>query len=531
MSLTPTRHAGLLVPLFSMPSSRSWGIGEIGDIPLAAAWLRDAHQDLLQLLPINEMAVGQTSPYSALTAMAIDPIYISVYAVEDFVAIGGAAAMGAGWNARLDAARRAPAIDYPLARAFKAEALGKAFARFTAVEWRRGTTRAGAFRAWAAEQRWWLDDYALFRAIHAREQERCWIEWPAPLRERDAAALEAARHELADEILYREWLQWVADEQWREAKRLARPVSLLGDLPFMVDGDSADVWARADQFRLDASVGAPPDAFSEKGQNWGLPVCRWDVMARRGYAWLADRARRTAALYDGYRVDHLVGFYRTYVFPRDGARSFFTPADEAEQLALGETVLRIFGESGARIVAEDLGTIPTFVRASLRRLQIPGYKVLRWEREWDEPGQPFRAPSAYSPVSLATSGTHDTDTMAEWWDGLERAERLKVAVAPGIAERLVGLGVTASDLEGPYSTATRDALLGALYGAGSDLLLLPIQDVFGWRDRINVPASLGAHNWTWKLPWLVDAIGGNAEARARAEALRALSDESNRWQW
>ena len=526
MPLTLDRHAGLLVPLFSMPSSRSWGIGEIADIPLMAAWLRGAHQDLLQLLPINEMAVGQTSPYSAMTAMAIDPIYISVHAMADFAAIGGEDAMGGAWKNRLEAARQSGPVDYPLARQVKDEALGAAFAHFRSQEWERSSARADAFRDWVQDQSWWLEDYSLFRALHAREQERSWLEWPEALRRRVPSALEAARRELGDEILYRQWLQWVADEQWRDAKEQARPVSLLGDLPFMVDGDSADVWAHADAFSLDGSVGAPPDAFSETGQNWGLPVYRWDVMAERNFAWLRERARRSAVLYDGYRVDHLVGFYRTYVFPAGRGKAFFTPAHEDEQLALGETLMRIFAEPGARIVAEDLGTIPRFVRTSLKRLKIPGYKVLRWEREWDEEGQPFRAPADYPPVSLATSGTHDTETMAAWWDAMDEKERIAALEIPGLGERL-GPG-EASAFE-QYTPEVRDALLGLLYASGSDFLVLPVQDVFGWRERVNIPASQGEHNWTLKLPWTVEQLLEEPEARERGAAMRTWSDETGRW--
>jgi 4-alpha-glucanotransferase len=525
MSLSLSRHAGLLVPLFSMPSTRSWGIGEILDIPVMAAWLREAHQDLLQLLPINEMAVGQRSPYSAMTAMAIDPIYISVHALADFAAIGGEAAMRPEWRTDLAAARRSPGVDYALARRLKDEALRACFHRFRTEEWAPSSRRARALTAWAGTQAWWLDDYALFRALHAREADRSWVEWPEALRRRDPSALRDAALDLADEVLYHQWLQWMADEQWHLAKARSSPVSLLGDLPFMVDADSADVWADRDSFRLDASVGAPPDAFSETGQNWGLPVYRWEVMAAQDFRWLRARARRSASLYDGYRVDHLVGFYRTYVFPQGRGRSFFTPAEEADQHALGEQVLRLFAEPGARIVAEDLGTIPDFVRESLRRLGIPGYKVLRWEREWKQKGQPFRAPADYPRVSLATTGTHDTETMAAWWEGLEEEERLAVLGIPGLAERLPADGV---DLAGDYSPALRDALTGLLYASGSDLLVLPVQDVFGWRDRINVPADLGDENWTWKLPWPVDRLEDEPEARDRAAALCAWSRESGR---
>jgi 4-alpha-glucanotransferase len=516
------------VPLFSIPSSASWGIGEIGDIPALASWLASARQDLLQLLPINEMAVGQTSPYSAMTAMAIDPIFISVHRLPEFEAVGGGTAMGPDWKRRLDAARQSPAVDYRLVRGLKEEALRTSFGFFVDHEWSQRSSRAQAMSEWVEHQRWWLDDYVLFRSIHARQRNRPWMEWPEPLRRRQASALEEARRELADEMLYRGWLQWVADEQWRAAREACGPVALLGDLPFMVDGDSADVWANAEAFRLDASVGAPPDAFSESGQNWGLPVYRWDVMKERNWGWLRARARRSASLFDGYRVDHLVGFYRTYVFPKEEGRPSFTPESPEDQLALGETVLGVFAEPGALIIAEDLGTIPDFVRASLARLGVPGYKVFRWERQWKQAGKPYRDTKAYPSTSVAASGTHDTETVAEWWDNLDEIERRKVVEAPGLAALLAerhGL----AEVPDVFTPELRDALLELLFGSGSDLLLLPIQDVFGWRDRVNVPASQGEHNWTWRLPWPVDTLCQQLEATDRASRVREWSSRYGRW--
>src|SRR5262249_26413152 len=152
---------------------------------------------------------------------------------------------------------------------------------------------------------------------------------------------------------------------------------------------------------------APPDAFSATGQDWGMPVYRWDAIAADDFRWLRDRARRSADLYDGYRIDHLVGFYRTYGQPRDGDPPFFTPSDEADQKALGERIIEILRGAGAEVVAEDLGTVPDFVRESLVRLEVPGFRVFRWERHWDTDGQPFRDPTEYPVSSVATSGTHD----------------------------------------------------------------------------------------------------------------------------
>jgi 4-alpha-glucanotransferase len=495
-----------------MPTSRSWGIGEIGDVAPMAAWMRRAGLRLLQLLPINEMAPGQKSPYSAISAMAIDPIFISLADLEDHVAEGGEAGVDAASRRLLAEVRRSREIDYAAVRALKNQALRAAFLRFLEAEWRRHTPRAEAFRLFLALHRWWLDDDALFRALHARAGERPWTEWGPGLREHAPAAVEAAARELADEVLYYQYLQWVADTQWKAARRAAGPVALFGDLPFMVDADSADVWANQALFDFSGTVGAPPDAFSEAGQNWGLPVYRWDVMEASGDEWLRQRARRSADLYAGYRIDHLVGFYRTYVFPKDGSKPHFTPADEEAQLALGERVLGIFADAGARVIAEDLGTVPTFVRASLGRLGIPGYRVLRWEREWEEPGRPFRDPRAYPRQSVATSGTHDTEPMAVWWNEAPEDERAELLHLPFIAARLAGPSEAA---EIPYDASLRDTLLELLFASGSDLLILPIQDVFGWSDRVNVPASVSADNWTYRLPWPIDRLDEQPAARER----------------
>ena len=522
MSLAAGRHAGVLLPLFSMPSTRSWGIGEILDIPEMARWLRRAGQDLLQLLPINEMAVGQRSPYSAMTAMAIDPIYISVHAVPEFDAIGGEAAMSLEWRARLLAARQAMTIDHAAVRSVKEPALRAAHAKFLADASGSGSDRYAAFRRWAADASWWLHDYALFRALHARERDRWWREWPEALRDREPRALSDVRLELADEIAYREWLQWLADSQWRQAKQDSRPVALFGDLSFMVDGDSADVWTHASSFRLDAAVGAPPDAFSEEGQNWGMPAYLWERMVANDFPWLRARARRMADLFDGYRVDHLVGFYRTYMFPADNAKAFFSPADENDQLKLGEAVMDIFMASGARIIAEDLGTVPDFVRASLSRLGLPGYRVFRWERYWNLPGRPYRNPQTYPAASVATTGTHDTDPISVWWEALDVVERAEVLDAPGLLSRPV------PPEESRLTPALRDAFLESLFASGSDFLLLPMQDVFGWHDRINVPGSLSDQNWTWRLPWPVDRLDVVPEASERATMLCEWSRRHSR---
>ena len=540
MTAPPTRRAGLSIPLFSCPTTRSWGIGEIGDIPALSRWLAEAGLRVLQLLPLNEMEAHEQSPYSAITAMAIDPLYISLADVPEFVALGGESALSGDDRALLDEVRAAKRVDYSSVRRLKRRALDRSFQRFLRSARRPGSRRARALQVFVDEQSWWLDSYTLYRAVHAREQERPWTAWPVPLRDWDRTEVDAARLELADEILRWQYFQWLADTQWRAARRAATAlgVSLFGDLPFMVDGDSADVWANQHLFRLDASLGVPPDAFSATGQDWGMPVYRWDEMAAEDFRWLRDRARRYAALYDGFRVDHLVGFYRTYGRPRDGGEPFFTPADEPSQIALGERVLGIFQSCGAEIVAEDLGVVPDFVRASLAHLGVPGFRVARWEREWHLPTHPFRDPLDYPVTSVAASGTHDTETLAEWWANASPEERAQVAQIPSVMWTAAASGETAQRDEraaqaaaldaAPFIPVVRDALLASLFVAGSDLLLLPVQDVFGWSDRINVPATVNDRNWSYRLEWPVDRLDEVAEACERRDRLRSWAAASGR---
>jgi 4-alpha-glucanotransferase len=506
-----------MIPLFSIPSKASWGIGEIPDLAPLSRWLERAGLDFVQLLPVNEMQEGQSSPYSALSAMAIDPIFLALREVEEFEESGGERALASHDRGSLDRVRSAKHVEYESIRSLKSKALRAAFAAFLSRQWSADSNRAHDFARFR-ERESWLADYALFRALHEENHSRYWTEWEAGVRNREAAALQRARDRLAHQMLYFEYLQWLGDEQWQRARRECGRVGIFGDFPFMVSGHSADVWTRQHEFRLDVSVGVPPDAFSETGQDWGLPAYRWDVIEKSGDEWLRDRARRCAELYDGYRIDHLVGFFRTFVREKNGA-THFVPAAEPAQRAQGERLLKLFASHGSRILAEDLGTVPGFVRDSMRTLGVPGTKVFRWEREWDVDGRPFRDPSTYPALSVATTGTHDTETMAEWWDNAEDMERSQVARIPLL--RQWGFTPAAA-----YSDTTRDLLVKAIFHAGSDLVIVPMQDVFGWRDRINTPASVGNQNWTWRLPWPVDDLLAEQEPIERARFLLPLSIRS-----
>jgi 4-alpha-glucanotransferase len=514
------RQAGVLLPLFSLRSATDWGVGEIPDLVPFARWAAGAGFSLVQVLPVNEASRGQNSPYAALTAFAIDPVYVAVAALEDFDRAGGLDALTPEQRARLDAARAAPGVRWDEVRALKGRALELAFARFLADEWRTRSARASALERFAEEHSSWVNDYALFVALHDDVHGGApWTEWPAPLRDRDPFALADARARHSERVLYHTWLQWQLDLQWHAARREANRagVELAGDLPFMVATDSADVWSRREDFRLDARVGVPPDAFSATGQDWGLPVYRWDVMQREGYPWLTERARRMADLYGLYRVDHVVGLYRTYFFPSDGTPPAFIPSEEGAQRENGERVLDLFSRD-ARVIAEDLGTVPDFVRASLARKGVPGFRVLRWEKNWEAGGTAFRDPAAWPAASVATTGTHDTEPLADWYEALWPQERGQLLALP----RLEALRARAPTR---FDDGVRDVLLELVYASGSDVLLLPFQDLFGARERVNVPGTVTMENWTYRLPRDLAPLSADLEARAR---LRGLAERTGR---
>ena len=527
--MTAPRRSGVVVPLFSLASTRSWGVGEFPDLPLFADWLRSAGQSFVQLLPITEIPEAETSPYSSLTAMALDPISIALGDVEEFVAVGGESQLSDEERVRLADVRESGKVDHRRIRALKAQSLRRAYAEFVRGHRSGITDRARAYAAFTQAEAWWLDDYALFLAIRGQQSLRPWWEWPAPLAAREDVALARAGTDLAEEIAYRKYVQWIAAMQWAQARQRSQPLRVLGDLPFMISGDSPDVWMAQAEFRFDATVGVPPDAFSKTGQDWGLPPWRWEVMARNDFAWMRRRARRSASLFDGFRLDHLVGLYRTYIRPTDPAVApFFAPPDEPTQRALGEYLVKIYLQSGAEIIAEDLGTVPDMVRESLQHLGVPGFKVFRWEREWKAAGPPFIDPAKYPAVSVATTGTHDTEPLVCWGEELPADERARILAIPTIARHLSSSDHAVLLASTTLTTELRDAILRGVLDAASRLTIFPMQDLFGWRTRINTPAQVDDENWTWRLPCPVDRLDNDPEARIRARELAEWTTNAGR---
>lgn len=517
--------AGILIPLFSIRTSRSLGIGDIADLPELARWAVEHGQKLVQLLPLGDLPEGETSPYSASTSFAIDPMYVAVDQLEDVTAEESHALIGPDADATLARIRAASNVEYGTVRAIKRRILRAAFDRFFVEQWEKKSARAHEFSQFVSENAAWVNDYALYRALKARHAENWWRGWPAGIRDREASALARAQSELGREALLHAWIQWVAHEQWAKARKTVNEmgVQLMGDLPFMVGVDSADVWGDRKDFFVDATLGVPGDALAPEGQDWGLPAYDWGAMDKDDLAWVRRRSAHMGRLFDRFRVDHLVGYYRMYVRPRTGGSPFWMPDQEPLQIARGEKVLDAIVSSakgvGATVIAEDLGTIPSFVRTSLARLSLAGYKVMMWERD----GDVFRDPGSYPYVSLATSGTHDTVTLATWWETMPFDERRHAL------NEIPQLRAVAKDRDvDALGPRVHDALLDALYAAGSELTLLPIQDLWGSKDRINVPGVVGSMNWSWRMPKTIEELRRDEVIARRMAVARDIARRNGR---
>lgn len=514
--------SGVMVPLFSIRTDDNFGVGEIGDLIPFIDWMAEHHLHLLQMLPLYETAPRETSPYQALSGFALDPIFLSLHNWEDFKKSGAAQEKLASPSTRreLEEWRAGREVRFESIRALKYPLQKLAFDHFKKNEWDKKSDRAKSFQAFMDEKSSWLDDYALFRLLKEKHDWRYWLEWPIPFRDRQSEALEALKAEEKDNLLFIKYLQWALREQWKTVRKHAREknVLLMGDLPFLVSRDSADVWSHRDLFSAEDSVGAPPDAFSETGQDWGLPLFLREKMKKKDFFWWRTRIREVRELYDLIRLDHVVGFYRVWVISKK-EKPHFIPSKEEEQIERGTELLNaIVEEAGDCIpIAEDLGVIPRFVYKTLDQFGIAGHKVLRWQKE----GLQYHDPKDYPFLSLATTGTHDTSALVTWWDEISLEEREAFLEMLDEGSRF--------SPEDPFSDRLQQRILDRLMASGSGLVIFPIQDVFGTADQINIPATVGSHNWRYRLPVAVSELNRLSPYKEKMKFLERLINRHRRY--
>ncbi|MDH4099595.1 MAG: 4-alpha-glucanotransferase [Nitrospirota bacterium] len=518
-ALWARRSAGVLVPLFSIRSERSLGIGDTGDLYRLVDWAAATHQGVIQLLPINDTSPHDVSPYSALSAYAANILYIDVLSVDDVAQSEEAQALLKEWedDGTLDSLRHSRSVDYTAVRAVKLGLLGRGFKWFMKHEWESSSLRRNRFEAYMAANHWWLDDYAIFMTLKEHFHWQDWREWPEGLRNREPEVMDELLQASAERILFFKYLQWTLAVQWRKARNYAheRSVYLMGDVAFYVCTDSVDVWASRHLFGLDedlrpaATSGAPPDAFSADGQDWGTPLYNWEAMEADGYEWWRQRVRQLGHYFDMYRLDHFRGFDEYWRIPsgKKGSEGEWMegPGDKLLQRVLEVSLY----ERLIVPVVEDLGYITESVHALRHRLGLAGYKtfIFGWgDGEASGIASGFRYPEKYTEDFLATTGTHDTGTLRQWWEDLPHYEREALLHYLGIP-----FPEGQWDLGGLFDQV-QSAVLERLFQSPARYLVLPLQDIFGLgrEHRVNLPGTFSEHNWSWRTPFtLEEMLAGN----------------------
>ena len=566
MNLSPDqRIAGVLAPLFALRREDDLGIGDVGALKQFIDWAAGAGFKLVQLLPINETG-RDNSPYNAISSVAIEPttLYLAPGSPEDLTQKDFDAVL-----ATIDPEKlRRGSVNYKRVRKLKSALLERAFAHF---EQRTLNDQASAqsFDDFCREQKSWLDDYALFRALMEKHRgHETWDQWRVEYRSLGAAhaSLRALgptrRKNFEKRVSFFRYVQWIAHEQWSAIKRYAeeREVALMGDIPFGVSYYSADVFARPEEFALDWSGGAPPepyfkdDEFTQKwGQNWGIPLYRWDVMHGNNFSWWRQRVRGVRNFFHVFRIDHVLGFYRIYAFPwrpihnqeflsfnwdemlqRTGGKApHFAPRDDsaAENCEAnkreGEEYLRVvLEEAGAtRVVGEDLGTVPKYVRPSLHSLGIAGFKIPQWE-DYDGRVTPG---SEYERLSVATYATHDHKPLRSLWEEAfekpaatreqSRRELEKIAAFAAMEHR-----------EGPidFGKDFYPRSMRALFACNSWLVIVMITDLLARRERFNTPGMATSSNWTRRMKQTVQELQTSRAVKRKTHFVRKLLEETGR---
>lgn len=459
------RAAGVLLPLSALPSRH--GVGDMGVHAMRLIeLLQQSNVSYWQILPIHPLGFGN-SPYQPYSSIAGDPLFISL---DTLVAEGFLS------DPPADFQPHAVSVDYVGARAFKEEALRKAFKAFTITS---------AYQAFI--QKPWVRPFAIFMAFKKANQMRCWLEWPEEQRNWPLPKV-ANLSMFEEEIQYQMFAQFIFDSQWKTLKRYAneRGVRIIGDMPIYVGLDSLDVWANRENFLLDAHgqptsvAGVPPDYFSSTGQRWGNPLYDWDFMKANGFHFWLDRLRDASELFDTIRIDHFRGFDTYWKIPADCPTAEIGEWMEAPGYALFDAIFKEM--PGLVLIAEDLGLLREEVYALRDHYALPGMKVLQFTFV---PGA--RIALDHHTRMVIYTGTHDNQTTTGWYRSMRASKRLLTQM---------------SLWRGGYRFGcTSHKFIRLALHDSAELAVISAQDLMCLSDeaRINTPGTVGSPNWEWKL--------------------------------
>ncbi len=533
---------GVAAQVYSLRSSGDGGIGDAAGIAELAAAVAAWGADALCLSPMHALFTADPArfgPYSPSSRLFLNPLHTAPALVFGEAHVAQAmqeSGLGDAF-ARFEGKKL---IDWPASSAAKLALLRALFDSFLGGPDAEGVLRAD-FASFRADGGDLLHQHATFEALHADQApERDWRRWTLDLRDPDSAAVTAFAASRRHEVLFHEFLQWVADRSLAAAQGRAREagmrIGLIGDLAVGMDPAGSHAWSRQRDILLGVAIGAPPDMFNPCGQDWGLTGFSPRALEEGGFVPLIVTLRAVLRHTGGMRIDHAMGLSRLWLVP-EGA----DPADGAYLAYPLADLLRLLALESARhnaiVVGEDLGTVPAGFRETLGQDGVHGMRVLWFER-WENNG--FAPAEAWDAAALAMTTTHDLPTVAGWWHGTDIATRAEcgqlragVTVEDASAERdgdraaLWQRFVAEGLVEGaaPPPEAPRpvvDAALAFVARTPSPLCLLPIEDLLGQEEQPNLPGTVDEHpNWRRRMPGPADALLQGEATAARIAAVAA----------
>lgn len=503
-----SHHHGINVPLFSLKQSSSCGIGEYLDLIPLIDFCVQVKMDTIQLLPLNDTGTD-TSPYNAISAYALNPIHISLTAL-------------AGTNSDLTFAslikemqglNSLKKVDYIAVREKKEKFLREYFHKFG-----KAILHSSEYKEFT-KQNDWLEDYGIFKGCKNKFSNTSWEDWP---KHNSSTEL---KKEFAEEINFHSFVQFLCAQQMKNVKKYAdqNKVFLKGDIPILISRDSVDVWRNPQFFCLEYAAGAPPDMYSEEGQYWGFPTYHWENLEKEGYGWWKKRLSIASDYYHLCRIDHIVGFFRIWSIPvgQSAKKGQFIPSDPAMALIQGEMLMKMILEATPTMlpIGEDLGSIPPEVRVSLKSLGICGTKVCRWEREWDG-DQSFIDPKTYTPESMSTVSTHDSETLKQWWayqhrEAQEFCEQYNFSYASDLTQDLHMKILKQSHNSGSLFHIN---LLQEYLSLFPELSHACLND-----ERVNVPGVVSSDNWSTRYIPTISEMQSHAALKKFLTSLVAFN--------
>nr|WP_223183216.1 MULTISPECIES: 4-alpha-glucanotransferase [unclassified Streptomyces] len=542
------RSYGLLVQLYSLLSTRSWGMGDLGDLRELATWAGRTHgAGFLQVNPLHAGVPGapcDPSPYRPSSRRFPDPVHLRIEEIPEFALVGperreeldGILADAAELRERV-LSKGAP-IDRDAVWEVKLRALELVLADVVP-----GPGRSADFHAFLAERGRALEDHATYQALAERHGPH-WRGWPGELRDpRTAESVVRADPLLAARVDFHCRLAWLTDRQLAAAAGAARDagmgVGIVHDLAVGVHPEGSDAWAGQGDFAPGMSVGAPPDAFNARGQDWGLPPWRPDALAATGYAPYRELLRELLRHAGALRIDHVMGLFRLWWVPegREPAEGTYVRYDAEAMLAV--LVLEAH-RAGALVIGEDLGTVEPGVREKLADRGVFGTSVLWFERDWAGGGRPLPQDS-WRTACVATATTHDLPPTAARLSGDHIALRHRLGLLPGDPERerAADAAETAEwlglferlgllpDGPGDEETAIR-AVHRFLLGTPARMVGVWLPDAVGDRRPQNLPGTWDEYpNWRLPLagpdgqPLTLERFAASPRAHALLRELRA----------